>query len=350
MTYTSIRLSAMRAACMLALAAVPATAGAQRLFRSDTALTLTITTNLKTFLAERDSLKLNKFPGVLSYADSGGLTKRLPVTVRARGHFRRQARNCQFPPVLLDFKSDSVRGSLLSGLKKVKITTNCKPGNAEYEQYILQEYAVYRMYAELNDLHPQTRLARITYRDTLGKVQPITVWAFLTEDIADIAQRSHQKVMQAKGALFADVEQEPLALISMFQYFVGNTDWSVTAQHNIALFTDSTGQKITPLAYDWDWTGAVDARYSFPDSRLPIKRVTDRLYRGLCPTPALFTSTLAQFTSHRAALDGILTKVPGLAPDRLKSMTSFFNDFWKRTNDPKSLQKEIANDCQPKGN
>lgn len=337
-------------ALILGSSLTPAPAAAQRLFRGDSAVTVTISLNLKQFIAERDSTKLNKFPGVLTYVDSAGGTRRLPVSLRARGHFRRQARNCQFPPVLLDFKSDSVRNSILTGLKKLKITTNCKPGNSEYEQYILQEYALYRAYDQVSDWHLRTRLAHITYRDTTGKVQPITVWAFFTEDIEDLAQRKSQKVMEAKGALFADVDQEPLAVISMFEYFAGNTDWSLSGQHNIGLLTDSTALKITPIAYDWDWSGAVDPRYAFPDARLPIKRVSDRLYRGLCLTPALFTSTLARFTSHRAAIDSTLLKVPPLAPDRIKRMQSFFDDFWKRTTDPRSLQKEFANDCQKQGN
>jgi hypothetical protein len=255
--------------------------------------------------------------------------------------------------VLLDFKSSEVKGSILSGFKQLKITTNCKPGNTEYEQYILQEYALYRAYAAVTDVSLRTRLARITYRDTLGKVPPITTWAFFSEVIEDLGARTKQKVMKANGALFADLDQGALATVSLFEYFVGNTDWSISAQHNIGLLTDSTALRITPLAYDFDWTGAVDPRYAFPDSRLPIKRVSERLYRGLCLTPAQFTAAIDLFKSKRAAIDGTLTAVPALTPDRAKRMQGFFDDFWKRTADPKalqSLQKEFLNDCQKQGN
>jgi hypothetical protein len=337
-------------AALITTVAISRPSAAQRLFRTDSTLTVTITTNLKAFIGERDSLKLQKFAGLLSYGDSGTGVTQMPVTLRARGHFRRLARNCAFPPVMLDFKSSDAKRTLMSGLRRLKITTNCRPGNGEYEQYILQEYALYRAYAALTDVSLKTRLARITYRDTLGKVAPITTWAFFTEDIEDLAARGHYKVMKAEGALFADLDQEPLALLSVFEYFIGNTDWSISAQHNIGLLADSTVVKINPVAFDFDWTGAVDARYSFPDSRLPIKRVTDRLYRGVCPTPALFTSTIELFRSRRATIDGILGKVPGLAPDRAKRMQGFYDDFWKQTNDPKSLQREFARDCQKQGN
>ena len=79
-------------------------ARAQRLFRSDSALTVTITTELGPLLKQRDSLELVKHPAVLSYGGGDGKPVSVPVKLRARGHFRRQARNCDFPPLWLDVK------------------------------------------------------------------------------------------------------------------------------------------------------------------------------------------------------------------------------------------------------
>jgi hypothetical protein len=31
-------------------------------------------------------------------------------------------------------------------------------------------------------------------------------------------------------------------------------------------------------------------------------------------------------------------------------MQGFYDDFWKQTNDPRSLQREFARDCQKQGN
>src|ERR1035437_9164508 len=111
---------AFPAAALAALSLFAPSASAQRMFRSDTALTITISTDLKSLMRERDSLKLKPRPAELSYVDSGGVTVKLPVTLKARGHFRRQARNCDFPPIWLNFKSSEVKKSLLSNLKKLK--------------------------------------------------------------------------------------------------------------------------------------------------------------------------------------------------------------------------------------
>jgi len=273
----------------------------------------------------------------------------IPVKVRARGHFRRQARNCDFPPLWLDVKSSDAKGTVLSGMKKLKIATTCRPKSAEYEQYILQEYALYRMYQALTDTSLRTRLLRITYRDTLGKTAPITTWGFFIEDMDDAANRLQRKQLSAPGARFDDLEPESLSLLSVWEFFIGNTDWSISGLHNVALLQDSTGT-VVPMAYDFDWTGAVNPSYAFPDRKLAIRSVTERLYRGNCLTPAQFTSVLARFRARHAAMDAVFGELPQLSADRAKQMRKFLDDFWKRTDDPRGLQREFAGDCQKNGN
>src|SRR5438477_9110718 len=70
----------------------------------------------------------------------------------------------------------------------------------------------------------------------------------------------------------------------VFQYMIGNTDFAVTALHNIVLIQDSVGV-VYPVPYDFDWSGVISTPYAFPDSRLPIRTVRQRLWRGTCRTP-----------------------------------------------------------------
>ena len=336
------------AACAAAAITAPC-AYAQRLFRTDSVLTATISANFGPLIKQRDSLELAKHPALFSYTGDDGKPVDIAVRLRARGHFRRQARNCDFPPLWLDVKSSDAKKTVLAGLNKLKITTTCRPKSADYEQYILQEYAVYRAYAALTDASYRTRLMRVTYRDSAGKIAPITTWAFFIEDVDDVAIHLQRRQVATTGAHFDDLEPGPLSLLSMFEYFIGNTDWSISGLHNVALLQDSSAHVI-PVAFDFDWTGAVNARYAFPDKSLPIHSVTDRLYRGNCLTPDEFQSVVDRFRAKRGAIDAIFAQLPQLAPDRVRQMRKFYDDFWKRTDDPRGLQKEIATDCQKSGN
>lgn len=337
-------------ACSSLMLAAPSAHAQQKLFKDDSVVNITISTDLKALIRQRDSLQLAKHMGVMSYKDSAGGTVKLSVQLRARGHFRRQARNCDFPPLWVNWKSGDAKKTMFGGLERAKITTNCRPGNSEYEQYILQEYALYKMYEQVHAMAFHTRLARITYEDSANKMKPITSWAFFIEDQVDLAQRIKLKPFDQPGALFDDVDPAALGTVGLFQFFAGNTDWSISGLHNIALMRDTVSGKITTIAFDFDWSGAVDARYANPDSRLKIRRTTDRLFRGPCYTVDQLKPHLESFVKKREAIDGVLAKVPALSPDLQKRMLKWNAEFWKLAADPKAAQKEFSYGCQKDGN
>jgi hypothetical protein len=335
-------------------AVTPPQARSQPLFESDTALSVTITTDLASLIQKRDTMV--RQPGVLSYVGIGGALQRIPLSVRAhaeqspfaKGAWRLLPRNCDFPSLQLTFESDSVRGTLVSNLNSVEMMASCRPSEPEYEEYIVQEYLVYRALSLITSVSRNTRLARVTYRDALGKVAPITTWAFLLEDVSDLARRINRRGLSARRALFQDLEQEPLRTLSVFEYFIGNTNWSVAAEHNIALLSD-TGVKVIPVPYGFDFSGAVNPRYGVADPRLGIRRVTDRLYRGVCMKPEEFSGTIELFRARKADIDRLFTKLPQISTERATRMRQYFDEFWKRTDEPSSLQGELEARCQRVG-
>lgn len=337
---------------VVALAAAARDGAAQRLFRAETPVAVTLTTNLRDLVRQRDSTQLEWFGATFTYADSAG-ERTIPVRLRARGHFRRQARNCTFPPLFVDVKGKDAQGTILQGNDRLKLVTPCRPGSAEYQQYLHLEYLVYRSYQILHPVHPRTRRVDVTYRDSAGRVPPVVVHAFLLEVDEEVA-KEHDLVLMAdiKGALFADLHAPTLQSVALFQYLVGNTDWSVSAQHNIYLLQDSTGV-IRPVAYDWDWTGVVNARYAFPDARFAdqgIRRTTDRLHRGPCQPAEAWAPTVAHYQGKRAELDALWRGYAGLAEPRRAEALRFLGAFWATLDDPRRFANEVVRRCEKEGN
>jgi hypothetical protein len=323
--------------------------GAQGLFRDSVPLELTFVTNLRDLIRNRDSTTLRRFGAAMTYRDAAGGARVVPVSLRARGHFRRQARNCRFPPLKLSTTGAAARGTLLQGNTELKITTACRPADQEYEQYILAEYALYRAYQEVSPLHFRTRLARVTYRDSASAVNDVVTWAFLIEDDEEVAKRFDLKVDTTQGATFADLEPVQLATTALFNYFAGNTDWSVAALHNIVLLRSKTGQ-YQPVSYDFDWSGAVDARYAFPDARLKIARTTVRLYRGPCLTEAEWQPVLARFTSARARVESVYGRLTAMDEARRQRTLAYLGEFYRTISDPRRVRRELIETCQRDGN
>ena len=89
---------------------------------------------------------------------------------------------------------------------------------------------------------------------------------------------------------------------------IGNTDFSPVAGppgedccHNYVLFKGE-GANITPVPYDFDQSGFVDAPYANPNPRFKIRSVKQRVYRGRCGNNSQIPDTLQQFQDKRAEI------------------------------------------------
>ena len=334
----------------LLVGALPSGAGAQSIFRDATPLELTLTTNLRDLVRERDSTELRWFGAEMSYTDEKGVARRVPTELRARGHFRRQARNCAFPPIFIRAGKTARDSSILQGNPRLKIVTPCRPTAEDYQQYILLEYLMYRTYSVLQEVHHRTRLANITYKDSTDRVKPIVVTAFFLEIEEEVADEHKLKFSETMGALFADVDSTALDRISIFQYWIGNTDWSLAGLHNIELFRKPDGDYI-PVAYDFDWSGAVNARYSFPNPTLGIRTVRERLHRGPCRTAEQWAPTIAYYKSKRTAIDSVWAlPMTALDPKRRADTKAFLDQLWPILDNPRQFGRAVVDICQRQGN
>ncbi len=338
-----------RLAALLLLCAAALPIEAQPLFRSDDVLEVTITANMRDLLRERDSTKLRWFGAEFRYRD-GDSVRTVPVELRARGHYRRQRANCDFPPIMVKLPKAEAQGTVLQGNPRVKLSTPCRPGNAEYQQYILVEYGAYRSYQILHEAAPRTRLARITWQDSSARTKPVTVLAFFIELDEEVAKEVSVTLREnMKGARFRDVEQRTLQSLSLFEFMVGNPDWSLGALHNIYLLQDSVGI-VTPVAYDWDWSGLVNTRYSFPDASLPIRSVTERHYMGPCHTLPEWAPMLTHFREQKPRLDAVWDAIPELTPKRREQAVEYLAGFWRIIDSPREFGNTVMRTCRKEGN
>jgi len=327
-------------------------ADAQVLFRGTAPVAITLTTNLRDMVRERDSTALRWFGAEMAWQDEGGkvATGTMPVELRARGHFRRQARNCSFPPLFLRAGKSQREGTILQGNPRLKVVTPCRPTAPEYQQYILLEYMIYQTYAILNPIHHRARLATILYKDSTDRVKPISVTAFLLETEEEVADQHKLTSLDQTGALFADFDPQALNRVSLWEFWIGNTDWSVAALHNIELFRNEAGTYY-PVAYDFDWSGAVNARYAFPNPMLGIGNIRQRLHRGPCRTAAEWAPTIAYYKEKRAAIDSLwAASVPGLEVKRRDDTKAYLDELWPILDDPRKFDRAVVRECQPKGN
>ena len=197
------------------------------------------------------------------------------------------------------------------------------------------------------------RLVEITYEDINGEYDTRTKHGFLIEDEDAMAQRNRATLEEVTQFHPARAHGEYSVLVSMFNYMIGNTDWSPVFFHNVTLIRTEAGEYLT-VPYDFDFSGAVNARYATPDVSLAdrgIRRVTQRMFRGFCRDELVYESAVAPFARTRDAVAALYNDFAALGfeqfdGDDAKNALDFLKDFYKVVDNPRDFKNKILDDCR----
>jgi hypothetical protein len=315
-----------------------------RLFRSKEPVVMWLQADFKTVFKDRDTTSKKVYPATLRYLGDKGDTVSFPVQLSTRGHYRLKPSTCSFPPLKVHFDREKTKGTLFGGEGSLKLSDHCQ-GSERYAQDVYVEYAIYGMYNVLTPVSLKARLASVTWTDPADPKFTITRPAFWLQDESDLAKELKGKVVMQKGGHAEEMDPKQMAITDVFQYFVANTDYSLSYLHNYRIIVTDTSMAYYPMAYDFDLTGLVNPPYGVVDYRLPIKRVTDRLYRGGCHAPDLLAEVIGLFKAKRDAMYGVLRDIKELQPARLKEATDFLDEFYKQMDDPGAIRREFRRVC-----
>ena len=269
------------------------------------------------------------------------------VKVRARGTRRIQV--CDFPPLRLNFKQDQPGFSGFSSLDKVKLVTHCR-GEKNGEKNAVEEYAAYRIFNLLSDISYRVRLAHIRYIDSDGRLDdsPLSRFAFLIEPEDALAGRTGGSFVDHPAVKLGWLNREQASLVYVFQYWIGNTDWSLLSAtgeeyccHNGDLL--EIDSELFYIPYDFDLSGLVNASYAKPDPTLRLRNVSQRRYRGYCIEADALRSALQRISSLEAEIIEIIQDLPVLSQkdkdNRIRYLEKAFEKAEKEVKMLKSFEK-----------
>ena len=279
----------------------------------------------------------------VSFRDSTGRTITIPVKVRTHGRWR--LLHCEFPPLSITFPPDHVAGTPFDGLARARLTSYCKDHPA-YEQFILQELQLYRIYQLLTPYGHVSRALQITYVDAANGRTKTTRYAFFIDERDAVATRNNSALLKAKGATGSDLEPYHRALMGVFEYMIGNTDFLVSELHNAFLLGTTQGEMI-PVPYDFDYSGAVNTPYATPNPVLSIRNVRQRLFRGFCADPAEFGKVFMLMNERKKAIYRLYDDQIGklLRLDVANDTRKYFDEFYRIINNRELAQMEIMSRC-----
>jgi len=290
-----------------------------------------------------------RHPAVLTYTDAQGQARRIEATVETRGITRRRV--CRFPPLRVRFAKAAVAGTEFAGQDSLKMVTHC---NREpvFKPYYVQEWLAYRLYNLVTERSFRARPLDVTYVDSKGGKPDGPRFAFLIEDVGDMARRNGLK-RDPKGRFRpGDYDSMALSRFMLFQYLIGNTDWDVMVGpqadeccHNVRVVGAGDQPRIA-VPYDFDSAGMVNANYAAPHESLPIKDVRTRLYRGLCVHNDTLQAARKEFQAHRPAIFALVQGEARLPAQRQKVVARYFEDFFEVVDSDERFAREIIAKCR----
>lgn len=317
------------------------------LFNSDELLTVSLRFDLTTYL--KKNLKGNSLPGTMTFHVTDKDTINKKVSIKTRGIFRLE--NCTFPPMELNFKKGMYAWADSGKVNKVKLVAHCDVGNLN-DEYILREYLVYKLFNVLSDTSFRVRLLRVNYIDTQKKRKPMIQYGFLIEPAEILAARTGSTIVKSANINQLHIFPDVMDRVAIFNYMIGNYDWSVPGRHNIAILlprkNNSSGLGVA-VPYDFDLTGVVNANYAVPSDETGLKTIRDRKFLGICRDKGVYQNDLRFFLSRKDQLYSVVSDFPYLNQKSKKDITNFLDEFFVQLEKQNSLDYLITtftNSCK----
>ena len=272
-----------------------------------------------------------------------------PVQVRVRGKSRSREKICDFPPLRLKFENAA---GVFAGQTKLKLVTHCKTADSG-DSNAMEEYATYRIFNLLTPTSFRVRAVRVTYSDTesRSKSDPDPRYGFLIESADDLAERTGAGMPELDGVRLSQLDSDHAALVYVFQYLIGNTDWSLVTGdgsnhccHN-GLLLEFNGQ-LRYVPYDFDLAGLVNASYAKPDPSLRIRNVRKRRYLGFCTEPEPLFTAIRKVVGLEEAIYEVVRTTPGLSERNRVSDIEYLEQFFEKARDEEDLQRRFEKQCK----
>ena len=319
------------------------TAATPPIFTSEAPLAVTFTANWGRVRGDKSETAPYQ-PATMTYTAADGKALTVPLKVKTHGIWR--LKNCRLPPLRLNFSNKETKASLFYDLQKPKMVSACKD-NDSYEQLLLKEMQLYRVYQAITPVSHRVRLLRVSYADSATGKAETTRYAFIFEDPDELADRLNGKLTKAKGATAEDFDPDALATAFMFEYFIGNLDFSFNGVHNAETIIKNDGSSALPVAYDFDFSGAVDAPYATVDPQFRTKRVIDRLFRGYCAIKSSYPQAIALFQAKKDKIYALYHDATGslLAPGTVKETLEYYDHFYDDVKTPRDADGNVLRFC-----
>lgn len=328
------------------------------LFINQDPVEMTLKFDMTTYFRKKPKEEYLKGEIVFHTGENDSITD--DIKLKTRGEFRN--RECVFAPIELNLKKVDFGYADLDSIGKIKLVTQCNYGS-ENSDNTLEEYLVYKLFNALTDTSFRVRLVKITYIDTGREIKPgekndakqkarkpIRQWAFLIEPNEILAKRINSVQLKTSAITQKHIYPFVMDRLALFNYMVGNYDWSIPGQHNVRVFkpfTLTVSPYVLAIPYDFDWCGIVNAAYAIPVEETGLDNVRERLFLGVCRSRETFMKQLDILASKKDEFYRIINDFEYLKKRQKDDIIKFLDTFYDQMGGDRSrLLDYLTSKCK----
>ena len=263
------------------------------------------------------------------------------VQVAPRGNMRKKT--CHFPPVKIRFYEHKLKTDSLEDVNELKLVVACRNSN-EDDQFVLKEWLAYKLYNLLTEESFRVKEASVRFVTPGKKKGGIVSTAFFIESEQELASRLGGRPIKPRIISPKGLDSVAYDRMCLFQFMIGNTDWSTYTRHNIKTI-GFKGRPAIAVPYDFDYSGLVSTDYSIPSPDLPIKAVQERYYLGFCRSAASFSAMFKEFLAKRAAILAVCEQAPRIEKVNRRQMQDYLKEFFDILEEPRQAKAQIMGNC-----
>ncbi|MGI9530905.1 hypothetical protein [Lutimonas sp.] len=285
----------------------------------------------------------------LNYSNESGSITSIKINIRARGNYRRL--HCYYLPLWVKIDKKHSKGTIFEQDRKLKMVLPCLKSTRSND-HVIKELLAYKIYELISPYHFETKMLAIELHEERGKKSlDHDLIGFLIQDDKKLAAASGGKIVKRRIHPNA---QDPISSTrnDMFQYMIGNTDYSLAYQHNEKLFY--LDKKFVPVPYDFDMSGLVNVSYAvvseIKNKTLPISNVTTRLYRGFQQKESVIQQVRQEYIKKEEDIFQTIDTYESYFkdPKEFKEARDYLEGFFKIIKDDKKFQSRIIDKARTK--
>ena len=256
--------------------------------------------------------------------------------LRLRGRNRRVKCDSTLTPLRMQFKKKELRNAGFKEFRNHKIVTCCIDSEVGNEN-LQEELLVYQLYEILTDHSFRSVEAQLTMKWPDDANPEKTTPVLILEPTKELADRLNGSEVEKYNYPADSLHIESYNRTALFNFMIGNFDWSHGMQTNVKMIRVESKAVIVP--YDFDFSAIVSPSYARIPTDLGLKNFKDRVYRGQFFFDDL-SETEKHFLDKKEELYTHVLNFEGLKKFRRKQINKYLDIFFDFIEDPDHVLEE----------